>query len=511
MSFMAILESKGRAKKEARPQAKAANIQSLLPDLVEVSALGLNDTHLSPSNNVHLNEKDQAYALKFYRRCFKPGKPVDIANEEERAAAERDILLGDRLINMRLAKARWGSNKQVLVKYRVWTREGLGSKPEVVKRLTAKFGTHPLLSAARSSGFESRKNPAPVSGPAAKEEAHAVTSQPPPCDEIAPQGDPTPILSKVGTVAQPTASRPRLGCPPAFVPEPAGDLAAPKFTDAHYKKLAEELGFDYHTDHPAADIFPLDETGIGELATDIMEHGQREPIWLFRTAAESGDIQLQILDGRRRFRACIQAGVKPKFETYRENDVIAFVWSLNYSRRHLTTSQKAAIAVEALPQLEAESARRRAQAAGQARGEKQSSVVANLPPEKSRETAAKFVGVSARQVQSAKAVKEKAPELFKAIKDGKLTVHQAQRQTEVRDANAAPVWNIQRAYDKVSRAIAKALNNATAAHRTEFWGGFQNWLECFRKTVEEQPVDETKLGLKHHKSRDSKGDRLQAP
>jgi hypothetical protein len=84
--------------------------------------------------------------------------------------------------------------------------------------------------------------------------------------------------------------------------------------------------------HPAAEIFPLIEgKEFTQLITDIKAHGLRELI-----TVHDG----MILDGRNRERACIEAGVEPKYTPFQGDDPVAFVMSKNIHRRHLTGKQK---------------------------------------------------------------------------------------------------------------------------------------------------------------------------
>lgn len=96
--------------------------------------------------------------------------------------------------------------------------------------------------------------------------------------------------------------------------------------------------------HPLAEIFPLMEGEEFErLSADIKLNGLLEPIWTYEG---------KILDGRNRWLACKDAGVEPKTREYRGHNPVAFVIAMNIERRHLTPSQRAAVAVEILSTYE---------------------------------------------------------------------------------------------------------------------------------------------------------------
>lgn len=171
--------------------------------------------------------------------------------------------------------------------------------------------------------------------------------------------------------------------------------------------------------HPAAQLFPpMSEAELEELVADIQEHGLLEPIITY---------QGTVLDGCNRLRACELARVQPHFREWKGEggSPVAFVLSENCHRRHLTASQRAAIAVDALPLFEQE-AKERHRALSGTRGQP-GEVVANVPPPapKSREQAAQLTGAGARYVQEAKAVKEADPELFAQVRAGQVTLRTA--------------------------------------------------------------------------------------
>lgn len=108
--------------------------------------------------------------------------------------------------------------------------------------------------------------------------------------------------------------------------------------------------------HTAANIMPMmDELTYQGLLTDMGTHGQLSPIWLYEGL---------IVDGRNRYRACLELGIKPWFQEWGgQVSLVDFVISLNVIRRHLTTTQKATAAFHALPVYESE-AKERQRAAG---------------------------------------------------------------------------------------------------------------------------------------------------
>ena len=106
--------------------------------------------------------------------------------------------------------------------------------------------------------------------------------------------------------------------------------------------------------HPAAEIFPLitgDE--FNALVDDIRKIGLINDIWLHPDGS--------ILDGRNRYRACIAAGVEPRFKTWDGVGFAAdFVWSLNDRRRHLDGNQRKLAAARYAIELEREGKERQA-------------------------------------------------------------------------------------------------------------------------------------------------------
>ncbi len=178
--------------------------------------------------------------------------------------------------------------------------------------------------------------------------------------------------------------------------------------------------------HPASGIFPL-MMGVEfeEFCESIRENGERELIKL------QGD---RIVDGRNRYRACIAVGITPRCEQIEMDDeaVMGFVIDENLHRRHLTSSQRACVAVEFL-ELEKQFAKERMSEGGKGR---QKVAYPNRDAGKSAERAAKKVGTNRTSVQDAAKLKAEDPEAFEAIAAGGKTVSQVKRE-KVEEQRAA--------------------------------------------------------------------------
>jgi len=178
------------------------------------------------------------------------------------------------------------------------------------------------------------------------------------------------------------------------------------------KQMSKILEF-----HTLANLLPMiDEIGFEALKADIQQNGLIQPIYLY---------QGKIIDGRNRYKACLAVGVKPVFSNYEgaESGLLNFVLSLNLQRRHLSTGQKACLAVEVLPELERQAKERlRVKISAIRKGEEVEK------SEKSRNIAAQLFGVSGGSISLAKQIRESSIELFNLVKSNELTLQKAKLQ-----------------------------------------------------------------------------------
>ena len=210
--------------------------------------------------------------------------------------------------------------------------------------------------------------------------------------------------------------------------------------------------------HPYADSFPrIGDVEFEELVEDIRRNGLLHPL--------VKDLDGVLLDGRNRLRACEVLGVKPRWITYAGDDPEGLIASHNVHRRHLTTGQKALLALDRLPHHEAE-AKERSQAANARGGQVSGGSAGHLQKERrrkqdgnarggqvpggsagnlkkkrdgkpakrqkpsvdARDEAGKEFDVPGRRVSDAKRLMEERSDLAEKVKDGSMTLNAAMKQ-----------------------------------------------------------------------------------
>lgn len=168
------------------------------------------------------------------------------------------------------------------------------------------------------------------------------------------------------------------------------------------------------TFHDVANIFPLmSAEGFAALVGDIKQHGQRVPI-----CTHDG----QIVDGRNRYKACLQLGVEPRFQEWDgEGSLVAYVVSLNKQRRHLTSSQLAVVGLDVEIELAKEAkAKERARKANGSTFQ-----IIEKSEIHAAEQAAKLVGTNRQYISDAKKLAAKSPEMLEQVRQGSINLPNA--------------------------------------------------------------------------------------
>ena len=194
-------------------------------------------------------------------------------------------------------------------------------------------------------------------------------------------------------------------------------------------------------------IYPeMSEDEFESLKAGMAEEGfdADYPIILFEGA---------IIDGWNRYRAATQLGIERKFKEFKgsKNDAFEYIIKTN-KRRSLSSSQKAAIAVEAedvYAELEAEvEQQRREKLKGNQNATKEKTMGELIPPSFKRDTKqheesktrtklAKKFDTNPRYVSDAKKLREEKPNAFNQILTGKTTIPRVKKQEEIKQTKQA--------------------------------------------------------------------------
>lgn len=186
-------------------------------------------------------------------------------------------------------------------------------------------------------------------------------------------------------------------------------------------------------------IFPeASEEDYGRLVSDIRQHGYDEtlPIVLYQGA---------ILDGWSRYRACAEIGIEPVSIQFDGDDAAAIQFTVRTNkRRNLTSSQWAAVAVEADEIIAAIKARveeeRRAKQAERLKETHKSggfgagvsdNKLSNTKTEHETKTAhktAELFNTNRSYINDAAKLKTERPDAFEKVKSGAATITQIKRE-----------------------------------------------------------------------------------
>tara|TARA_Y100000310_G_scaffold66_1_gene69 strand:- start:1714 stop:2421 length:708 start_codon:yes stop_codon:yes gene_type:complete len=171
---------------------------------------------------------------------------------------------------------------------------------------------------------------------------------------------------------------------------------------------------------------------LNELADDIRQNGLHKPIILYED---------KILDGRNRFLACKKLWPEftpdKKYEHYQGDGPLGYVLSLNLHRRHLTASQRAALAAEIANMTQGDGTHKSNLKQGRS---------AKISEATSQAEAAEKLDVSPAYIREAKKIQRESPEHFDQVKSGELSLQTAKRSLA------------QPAVDRPEARIVKSIN-----------------------------------------------------
>ena len=220
--------------------------------------------------------------------------------------------------------------------------------------------------------------------------------------------------------------------------------------------------------HEVANLFPaMSADEYAELLSDIRANGLHEALWTYQGA---------LIDGRHRYRACQELGIEPQTREWDgRGSLVTFVVGLNLHRRHLTSSQRAMLALEVEKLFAKEAASRvggrpksileteaaRLAHPSEDQEEKGTEIFQYLSkdmPNRNETTAAaqaaSVVGTNSHYVADAKKIAASAPELVERVKSGDMSIPEAKKLASA----PAPVRNA--AIEKLASGQAKNAQDA---------------------------------------------------
>lgn len=201
------------------------------------------------------------------------------------------------------------------------------------------------------------------------------------------------------------------------------------------------------------------------LVDDVRRNGQLRDIVLYEG---------MILDGRHRYRACLECKTEPRVVEFSGSDPVAFVISENVARRHLTESQRAMVAT---------------QLSSWERGKPSNSATWPNKPQKQSHVA-ELLGVSSRTIRRASEVrKHGTAQLVTRVESGDLTVTEAAKIAQLGKKSQERILGIedrQEQRKEVAKALSISQGRKNHGPRTDFIESVEQapWLVTFMARLE---------------------------
>lgn len=187
--------------------------------------------------------------------------------------------------------------------------------------------------------------------------------------------------------------------------------------------------------HPAATLLPeMTQQAFQELVADIRKTGHLiHPVVM---------CEGQILAGRHRYLACLDAGIEPTtVEWDGRGDPVDYIISSDLARRQLNEDQRACVAVKISEYFATQSKQARAQTAAAVRHNTEPVDCSEAPgasKKRARSKAAEQLNVAESRVRKAQGLKKASPDLFKQVADGALRLPQARAEAKRKEERANP-------------------------------------------------------------------------
>ncbi len=160
--------------------------------------------------------------------------------------------------------------------------------------------------------------------------------------------------------------------------------------------------------HPACAKWPMpSDAEFNKLVGDIRANGLLNDIWIAGDGA--------ILDGKVREKACGEAGVEPRFQTYQGDDPVGFTISQNARRRHMPRHELAFLIEELATLQHGSNQHIERRLSGK-----------SPQPKRTIANAAKLAGISDSLIENARAVRRYgAPNVIELAKTGQVGLRPA--------------------------------------------------------------------------------------